>query len=82
MNEVEQEAEEVFSFRTNRDGHVTIRWCGRAVTILRGKAAARFLTRVEGSDPSAVQLEMAKVTGNFKRGNERLASSGERRKHA
>lgn len=41
------------------------------VTALRGNAATRFLTRVDGADESAAQQLMARVTGNFKRGNER-----------
>ena len=44
---------------------------GTPVTVLRAGAAARFLARWEGADPSAAQQLMARVTGNFKRGNER-----------
>ena len=68
---------EVFSFRENADGVVSIRFHGRPVTTLRGKAAARFLTRVAASDAAGAQLEMAKATGNFKRGNERVAKTSE-----
>jgi len=63
--------EEVFSYRAGKDGVVSISWHGRAVTTLRGRAAARFLARVAGLGPREAQLEMAKATGNFKRGNER-----------
>jgi hypothetical protein len=69
-----------FTYRTGRDDVVTIFWSDRPVTILRGKAAARFLSRVETLDSAAAQLEMARVTGNFKRGNERTARSRERGK--
>jgi hypothetical protein len=41
------------------------------VTLLRGKAAARFMTRVAGVEAAAAQQLMARATGNFKRGNER-----------
>ena len=41
----------------------------RAVT-LRGDAAVRFLHDVEEGDPQQV---MARVTGDYKRGNERVA---------
>lgn len=47
---------------------VVIRHHGRVATTLRGAAAARFLADVERSDP---QQLMARVTGNYKRGNER-----------
>jgi hypothetical protein len=66
---------ERFSWRANREGVVTICWSDRPVTVLRGRAALRFLARIDGRDDAAAQLEMAKVTGNFKRGNERTARS-------
>lgn len=74
------ESGEPFSFRTSRAGEVTVFWSGRPVTTLRGKAAARFLERVAGRDPAGVQLELARVTGNFKRGNERESRARERRR--
>jgi len=43
------------------------------VTVLRGEAAAAALRRLERLEGRAVQLELAKLTGNFKRGNERRA---------
>jgi hypothetical protein len=69
-----------FTYRTSRDDAVTIFWSDRPVTTLRGKAAARFLSRVETLETEGAQLEMARVTGNFKRGNERAAKSRERDK--
>lgn len=62
-----------FSYRAAKDGAVFVAYQGKTVTILRGKDAARFLARVAGADERAAQLAMAKVTGNFKRGNEHLA---------
>jgi hypothetical protein len=53
-----------------RGDDVVISYRGARATVLRGAAAARFLADVERDDP---QLVMAKATGNFKRGNERLA---------
>ncbi len=44
---------------------------GRLVTTLAGPAARRFLARVEGSGEGDAQQLMARVTGNYKRGNER-----------
>jgi hypothetical protein len=38
--------------------------------VLRGGAAARFLSDVEGGDPQEL---MARVTGNYRHGNERTA---------
>ncbi len=43
---------------------------GRHATTLRGVAAADFLDDVERGDPQEL---MARLTGNYKRGNEREA---------
>jgi len=56
---------------TVRGDTVEIRHHGRLATTLRRSAAAKFLDDVERVDP---QLVMARVTGNYKRGNERSAS--------
>ena len=59
-----------FTFRTGND-QVFIAWRGRQVTVLRGVRAADFLARVADLDTAGSQQLMARVTGNFKRGNER-----------
>jgi hypothetical protein len=64
-------AEEVFAYRTSKDGKVFITWYGRQVKILKGPAAQRFLASIAGLDGLDAQLVMAKITGNFKHGNER-----------
>jgi len=63
--------EGIFDYRATKDGKVLITWHGKQVTILCGKAAQKFLVRVDGADERSVQLVMAKVTGHFKHGNER-----------
>lgn len=63
--------DEPFSYRAQKDGTVRITFRGKVVTTLAGKEATRFLARVAGADAAQAQLAMAKVTGNFKRGNER-----------
>lgn len=63
-----------FFFRQSKNGDVSIERAGRSVTTLRGKAAIDFIDEVEGLDVSEQQQLMARVTGNYKRGNERLAS--------
>lgn len=63
--------EEIFSYRVTKDQNVFISWMGKQVTILSGKASERFLQRIENADHKEAQLIMAKVTGNFKRGNEK-----------
>jgi hypothetical protein len=62
---------EPFSFRETKDGRVLITWNGKDAGVLTGARAARFLAAVDGADPERRQIEMARVTGNFKHGNER-----------
>lgn len=63
--------EEVFTYQTTKDGKVFISWYGKHVTTLKGEKAKKFLADVDGLDDREAQLVMAKVTGNFKHGNER-----------
>lgn len=53
-----------------RGDEVVIRHHGATATVLRGTRASEFLTQVEQGDP---QMLMARVTGNYRRGNERTA---------
>lgn len=53
-----------------RGEDVVITHRGKVATTLRGRRAAEFLTQVQSQDP---QLLMARVTGNYRRGNERAA---------
>lgn len=62
--------DEIFSYRSSRD-KVFISWRGKQVMILKGEQAAKFLRKIEPLDGKAAQLVMAKITGNFKHGNER-----------
>lgn len=60
-----------FSWARRADASVVVSYDGSPVTTLRGAVAARFLDRIDGADQAAAQQLMARVTGNFKRGNER-----------
>ena len=55
-----------------RGGEVVISHHGRRATVLRGAAAARFLAAVEDDDDQEL---MARVTGNYRRANERMAKN-------
>lgn len=58
-----------FEFQV-RGEDIVIRHHGKTSTTLRGARAQEFLAQVEQADP---QLLMARVTGNYRRGNERAA---------
>lgn len=57
-----------------RDGDVVITHHGRRATLLRGLRAHEFMAEVERAlDERSAQQVMARWTGNYKRGNERVA---------
>ncbi|MCL3816941.1 hypothetical protein [Aeromicrobium wangtongii] len=58
-----------FEYVSRADGSVIITHHGRVAARLRGGRAAEFLAEVE-DDP---QLTMARWTGNYRHGNERVA---------
>lgn len=58
-----------FAYET-RGEDVVITHHGTRAAVLRGARAAEFLSEVDRGDP---QLLMARVTGNYRRGNERMA---------
>lgn len=58
-----------FTYRRAGD-HVVVYHHGKVAATLRGQRAADFLARAGTGDD---QLLMARVTGNYRRGNERQA---------
>jgi hypothetical protein len=65
--------DEIFTYRITKDNKVFISWHEKQVTTLSGNKAKAFISAIEGADRKEAQLIMAKVTGNFKRGNERAS---------
>ncbi len=63
--------EEVFSYRVSKDNKVFIFWHEKQVMILKGKESEKFLAKIANADGFEAQLIMAKITGNFKHGNEK-----------
>ncbi len=64
-----------FAFEVTKDGDVLIFHHGRPAATLRGRIASRFLSDVEDVDLATQQQLMARLTGNYKRGNERTAKN-------
>ncbi|MBC2931868.1 hypothetical protein H7342_02450 [Nocardioides sp. zg-1228] len=58
---------------TVRGPEVVITHHGRRATVLRGPAAQRFLDDVGDDGDAGAQELMARVTGNYRRGNERMS---------
>ncbi len=65
--------DDMFSYRVSKDGKVFISWFGKQVMVLKDAQARKLLAQIEGADDHQTQLALAKITGNFKRGNERKA---------
>lgn len=61
-----------FTYRVRKSGEIEIRHRGRVAATLRGRAAADLLAEAE-TGFAAAQQAMARITGNYKRGNERAA---------
>ena len=63
-----------FSFRRMKNGDVQVTHHGRLASTLRGREAIDFLREMDGADEQARQHAMARLTGNYRRGNERTAA--------
>ncbi|KGN39461.1 hypothetical protein [Knoellia subterranea] len=63
---------EGFDWSERKDGSVVITHHGAVATVLRGRRAADFVEDVEAGDDQEL---MARVTGNYKHGNERTAKN-------
>ncbi len=62
---------EPFSYRIAKDGKVFISWQNKQIMTLKEKKAEALIKKISGKDVKTVQLALAKITGNFKHGNER-----------
>jgi len=63
--------DEPFTYRKTKSGNIFISWRGQQVMILKGAKAKSFSAKLARMNPADQQLALAKITGNFKRGNER-----------
>jgi hypothetical protein len=61
-----------FTYRLRKNGDVELLHHGRPAGVLRGGVAAQFMVDVENEDPQEL---MARLTGNYKHGNERTAKN-------
>ena len=64
-----------FNYQETKSGSVQIFYKNKVVTTLTGKQAAKFVTKVSSSDEQSRQILMAKATGHFKHGNEKMSKN-------
>ena len=69
-----QDRELGFTYRQTREGFELFHH-GRRATTLRGSKAAEFEQALAHGSPVELQQLMARLTGNYKRGNEKAARS-------
>ncbi len=62
-----------FRFQQRKSGETVITRASHVVTTLRGQAATEFAAEMSGATLADQQQVMARITGNYKRGNERNA---------
>jgi len=70
MDEIEGDLK--FRFAENKMGDMDIWHHGKLVTHFRANRAQKVLMQLEAKSFSQQQLLLARLTGNYKRGNERL----------
>lgn len=65
---------EQFTYRVTKNGKIFVDWHGKQgkrEIVLKGAQAAKLIRELPAMTPEQQQLALARVTGNFKRGNER-----------
>ncbi len=72
MTDKDQFSDEPFQYQETGNGSVHIIHSGRIIKTLKGNSAIKFIIKVSSADKTSQQLSMAKATGQFKFGNERL----------
>ena len=80
MSEIDKRnrlGEEPFAYRMTKDGTVAINYKGKQIKVVKDKEAERLIARIKAVENNIleVQLLLAKITGNFKHGNEKLSKN-------
>ncbi|HMQ70420.1 MAG TPA: hypothetical protein PKA90_15565 [Ignavibacteria bacterium] len=65
---------EPFEYRIFKD-KIQIRYHGKPVMMLKGSESKKLILKIEKAEDKEVQLILAKITGNFKRGNEKIKNT-------
>ena len=80
MSEIDKRnrlSEEPFAYQITKNGTVAINYKGKQIKIVKDKDAERLIARIKSVEDNIteVQLLLAKITGNFKRGNEKISKN-------
>ena len=63
--------EKPFSYKITKANKTFIYFENKSIKILNEKETKNFISKINGKDDFQIQLVLAKITGNFKHGNER-----------
>lgn len=63
--------EQPFSYRKTKEQKALIFWNNKQVMIIKGKSFKKLEQKEQSGDDYEMQLFLAKLTGNFKHGNEK-----------
>lgn len=75
MNQIDKRdklKENPFSYKIINDNKIRIFYFNKMIKILNKKDSLKLLLKIEKSNEFNTQLALAKITGNFKRGNEKI----------
>ena len=80
MSEIDKRnrlSEEPFAYQITKKGTVVIEYESKQIKIVKDREAVRLIARIKEVEDNitAVQLMLAKITGNFKRGNEKIGKN-------
>ena len=80
MSEIDKRnklSEEPFAYQIMKSKKVAISYRGKQIKIVKDKEAERLLAKIKAVEDNMteVQLLLAKITGNFKHGNEKLGKN-------
>ncbi|MDR4887987.1 hypothetical protein RGU12_10550 [Fredinandcohnia sp. QZ13] len=80
MSEIDKRnrlTEEPFTYQITKKGMVMIYFEGKQIKMVNGRDAERLITKIKEveDDKIKIQVLLAKITGNFKRGNEKLGKN-------
>ena len=80
MSEIDKRnrlGEEPFAYQIMKNGTVAINYKGKQIKVVKDKEAERLIKRIKAVENNIleVQLLLAKITGNFKHGNEKLGKN-------
>lgn len=64
--------EKPFTCRVSKNQTIFIAYEGKEIKIIKGKEAEKWIRKIQQAETDqAIQLVLAKATGNFKHGNEK-----------